>query len=519
MNYKWLSEILRGQLAIAEEQNKQQSEQIRILLESNQSLVRKVEELTQSIKNLEQALIQKESLHERSEKKAKTLARLLSSPSEKIKPETPEVSQPVAPTPKQRGNNGAKRKEHFDLEEVIEDVYPDQADFDINSAHKLSYTDSVRYEYYPSRFVKHIYRLHTCSYNDKLYAPHAPATPLFNSSYEASFIAGLLHLRYGYNMPVERIVNLFTECGFELPKATAHGLIKKTAQLLSPVQEALRATILTDTYLSMDESFHRVLCERSVSAKGSRKGYIWAALANNLNLVELFYNKGSRGAAVVAEYIPTTYQGAIQSDAYIAYKKLEQDGEHLGVTRLGCFQHCKRKFLDLEDPRAKEIVEKINKLYRIEHKMFPGWSKQKKVAYRQKEATPVLCELKEKLHAIVDNPDYPPGTSLHDAASYMLNQYDVLLNYLIDADYRLDNNAIERIMRYISLSRKNSLFFGSDKGAENSTLLFSLACSCRLNKVNIFEYFTDILNKLISIPPNAPLEAYRELLPDRWKKG
>ncbi|MEF3405881.1 IS66 family transposase [Parabacteroides merdae] len=48
-----------------------------------------------------------------------------------------------------------------------------------------------------------------------------------NSNYDASFIAGILQLRYIYSMPVERIIKLFAEHGFEMNKATAHGLIKK----------------------------------------------------------------------------------------------------------------------------------------------------------------------------------------------------------------------------------------------------------------------------------------------------
>ena len=38
-----------------------------------------------------------------------------------------------------------------------------------------------------------------------------PATPLLNSNYDASFIAGILQLRYIYSMSVERIIKLFAE--------------------------------------------------------------------------------------------------------------------------------------------------------------------------------------------------------------------------------------------------------------------------------------------------------------------
>ncbi|WP_286335166.1 transposase domain-containing protein, partial [Bacteroides caecimuris] len=48
--------------------------------------------------------------------------------------------------------------------------------------------------------------------------------------------------------------------------------------------------------------------------------------------------------------------------------------------------------------------------------------------------------------------------------------------------------------------------------------LHSLACSCRLNGINSFDYFKDILNKFIEIKPNTDKKVIRELLPDKWKK-
>jgi hypothetical protein len=35
--------------------------------------------------------------------------------------------------------------------------------------------------------------------------------------------------------------------------------------------------------------------------------------------------------------------------------------------------------------------------------------------------------------------------------------------------------------RYISLSRKNSLFFGSHKRAERGAILYTIALTCRMN--------------------------------------
>ena len=98
---------------------------------------------------------------------------------------------------------------------------------------------------------------------------------------------------YIYSMPVERIIKLFAEHGFEMNKATAHGLIKKAAGLFDLVEDVLKETVLSDNYLSMDESYYTVLTSdtNNSSGKSTAKGYIGAALANHLKLVHFFLRK------------------------------------------------------------------------------------------------------------------------------------------------------------------------------------------------------------------------------------
>ncbi|WP_195580603.1 transposase domain-containing protein, partial [Bacteroides ovatus] len=50
-------------------------------------------------------------------------------------------------------------------------------------------------------------------------------------------------------------------------------------------------------------------------------------------------------------------------------------------------------------------------------------------------------------------------------------------------------------------------------------ILYTIALTCRMHKVNLFEYLTDVINRTAEWQPNTPLEKYRELLPDRWKKA
>lgn len=437
--------------------------------------------------------------------------------------DTPRAGTPLPPdnpTARKRGNNGSKRKEYFCTQIQEHDIWPDEEGFDKESAQVIRTTDLIRYQYTPPSFIKHIYHLRICRVRDKIIQGNAPVAPLLNSNFEASFIAGMLQLRYGYSLPVERIIRLFEECGFDIHKATAHGLLSKAYALLQVLERVIRGAVLEDDYINMDESFFTALevGPRAVDHTQSSKVYIWCAQARHKNLVHFFYDQGSRAAKVLTDYVPHTYKGAIQSDGLSNYKILQGD-EYPRVVHLTCWQHCKRDFLDIkENPDAAKIVRAINKLYAQERKIKPEWSAEKKIAERQKYAPPLFERIKAIIHATLDKKTTLPKSNLAKACNKTLNQYHTLCAYIKGADYDLDNNAIERTMRNISLSRRNSLFFGSHQGAKRAALFLSLACSCRLHGIDVFEYFKDVLEKIAQMNGREDTQILRNLLPDRYKK-
>ena len=346
----------------------------------------------------------------------------------------------------------------------------------------------------------------------------APLAPLQNSSYDGSFIAGIAQLRYLYSMPVERIVAYFNENGFDLDKQTAHGLLKKTADLFGNLYKAMRKAVKEDSYLCCDETYHTVLQRKEEDGgRGSRKGYVWVIAAVHLGLVYFFYDDGSRSEDVILRELKG-YRGTIQSDGLGAYKKVAaQSGGD--ILRLCCQQHCKRDFVDMKgNPDADTILALANELYRNEHLHSigkDGWTVEDNLKWRQEYAPPILERLRKVLLEVQGKESkYPPKSPMRRAVNYMLNEWDGLEAITTGGDYSWDNNLIERLNRYISLSRK--LFFGSHAGAERGAVFYSLACSCRLHGINFFEYLSDILNRSCILMGTASADAYRGLLPDRW---
>ena len=60
-----------------------------------------------------------------------------------------------------RTNNGAKRKQHLEVEVVEEDVEPEDPRFDKEQARLYKTRDVIRYELIPMRFIKKIYHVRT----------------------------------------------------------------------------------------------------------------------------------------------------------------------------------------------------------------------------------------------------------------------------------------------------------------------------------------------------------------------
>ena len=284
---KRIIELLEDQLKLSAQREKSLLEQL------HQQSIR-IEELTASIRSLEEALLVKNGNIRSLADKNRGLSKLLPGKSEKItivsRGSEAVVSEDVTVINlKERGNNNAKRKEFFDIETIIEDVYPNDPGFDLQKSRVIGYVDSILYECIPAKFIKRIFRQYNCLMGEKIYSAKAPRTPLLNSNYDGSFIAGMLQLRYIYSMPIERIVKYFAEHGFEINKSTAHGLIKKSAWMMERLDKVLKKTIQEDDYLSMDESYYTILTkEKNLHGKGVRKGYIWAALSNSKKLVQFF---------------------------------------------------------------------------------------------------------------------------------------------------------------------------------------------------------------------------------------
>jgi transposase len=286
---------------------------------------------------------------------------------------------------------------------------------------------------------------------------------------------------------------------------------------IKPLWQLMRQELLRSTKLFVDETTAPVLDP----GRGRTKTGYFRVLARDDRPW-----RGRAPPAVVYSYAPGRggvhaierlrgYTGVLQTDAYAACGKLADPERGGGPVRLAyCRAHWRGQWFDIAKsppaPIAAQVLQRIAELYRIETEIR-GEEAQARRAVRHQKSKPLIKALKSWLEEMLRQ--VPSGSSTAKAIRYGFNQWDGLLRFLDDGRIEIDSNTVEQSMRPIALNRKNSLFAGSNEGAENWAMPASLIETCKLHGVNPHAYLSDVLTRLVDNWPNRRLS---ELLPWSW---
>src|SRR4051794_2694000 len=344
----------------------------------------------------------------------------------------------------------------------------------------------------------------------------APARLIEGGIPTEALVAHVLVARYADHLPLYRQAQILARQGVSLERSTLSFWLGYAAAEVAPVVARLREMMLASTRIFADETVVPVLdpgCGRT------KQGYFWAIARDDRAW------GGSQPPAVVYSYAPGRghihantllggYRGILQCDGYAAYKKFGgSKSADPPVTLAFCWSHVRRGFYDLAKTRAPiatEALKRIAALYEIEARIR-GNSAAERLAVRQAESKPLVADLRVWFEAQIAK--LPARSPTAEAIGYALRHWDGLDRFLEDGRIELDNNSVERAMRPVCLSRKNSLFAGSDEGGENWACLASLIETCKLSGVNPQAYFTDLLTRLVNGWPQNRID---ELMPWHW---
>jgi transposase len=164
---------------------------------------------------------------------------------------------------------------------------------------------------------------------------------------------------------------------------------------------------------------------------------------------------------------------------------------------------------------AQQALAFIGKLYQIERE-FKGQAHtpqlhQQRLQRRQEQALPILSQFKSFLQDRLL--EIAPNSDAATPINYALQRWEALMRYCEDGRLNIDNNPAERCIRPITIGRKNWVFAGTDLAAHRAAIIYSLIETCKLNDVDPYTYFKDILER-IADHPNSAID---QLLPFNWK--
>lgn len=331
-----------------------------------------------------------------------------------------------------------------------------------------------------------------------------PALALPKANAGASLLAYVQVSKFVDHLPFYRLINMLKRQGVNLASSTLNNWFNNTCSLLEPLYHCLENKVLSSTYLQADESPIKV---QDSHKKGStHSGYQWLYLAPQQKQVLFKYHPSrSRGAP---EGVLENFSGLLQTDGYSAYNHLKTKGT---ITLAACMAHARRKFDQAQDndqDRAQHVLALIQKLYAIEREardqeLDAGQRKD----LRQQQAVPVLQELEEYLADQVHK--VAPKSPIGQAIAYTVNLWPRLKCYAEDGRQEIDNNLIENQVRPLAIGRKNYLFAGSHKAAQNAAMMYSFFGTCKLQGIEPLQWLTDTLNRI----QDHKVNKLHELLP------
>ena len=158
------------------------------------------------------------------------------------------------------------------------------------------------------------------------------------------------------------------------------------------------------------------------------------------------------------------------------------------------------------------LIERLQAVYAIEAEIR-GSTAEQRLAARRTRTAPLMETLRKRLTAMVGQ--LFSQSKLTEAINYALNHWDGLTLFLSDGRVELNSNTVERSMRPIAVGRRNSLFSGSEGGAESWAILASLVNSAKLHNLDPQTYLADVLERIVS--GRTKSHQLHELLAWNWK--
>jgi len=219
----------------------------------------------------------------------------------------------------------------------------------------------------------------------------------------------------------------------------------------------------------------------------------------------------SRGADCATRHL-AGFTGILQVDGYSAYTSLAKTraktGSNETVQLAGCWAHLRRKFYDLHisgvSQAATDTVLAMTELWRIEDEVR-GKDADSRSTLRQRRSAAIVTSLFDLWERELGKVSGKSKTA--EAIRYALTRREALERFLTDGRIEIDSNIVERAIRPQTITRKNSLFAGSEGGGRTWATVATLLQTCKMNGVDPLDWLSQTLTRIAQGWPASEIEA------------
>jgi transposase len=323
----------------------------------------------------------------------------------------------------------------------------------------------------------------------------APAPPkLFPSArYSIGFAIAVVVSKYLDHAPLERQVRIMRREGLDVDSQTLWDYVYAVARLLRPAHEQLREYLLGKDVVGADETWWRLMGERSHGGD-TKRWHVWAACADDA----VYYLLEDTRAASAAKKLLGDYAGVVMCDGYSAYSALLKQGGRF--TLVHCWSHVRRKFLQAEEafPEAHAMIDLVGELFEIDGRCPTGPPGDAlRARLRAERSRPVI----DKIEKWIRSTQTLPESALRKAIEYTTGMWSGLIRFLDDPRIPLSNNQTERSLRGPVVGRKNHYGSRSRRGTEAAAILYSLVESAKLAGVEPHQYLNRAIHAVLRGDP------------------
>lgn len=332
----------------------------------------------------------------------------------------------------------------------------------------------------------------------------APAPPEAGTTkYDPSVGVTMAVMRYGSGVPHYRLARLQQSLGVPLPESTQWELLTPLFTHARPIFEELVRQTAQAPLLHNDDTSMRILDLRrpgSASAAeiaAQRKGTFTTGIVGSVDShpVALFmtgWRHAGENLAGVLQHRAAALPPPIQMCDALSRNTCGDFDALLA----NCLGHGRREFIPLAadfPDQVRFVLEQIREVYRTEAQSRRlGLTDRERLLHHQTHSQPVMDNLHQWMSRQLEERKVEPNSSLGQALGYLRRHWQPLTLFLRQAGAPLDNNVCERALKMAILHRKNSLSYKTLNGARTGNLFMSLIHTCRLNRVNPFEYLLAI---------------------------